>query len=366
MAKAKLQAPFPYFGGKSRIADAAWERFGDVDNAVEPFFGSGAVLLRAPWPSKRLETINDLDGMCANFWRAVTADPGTTAKHADWPVNENDQHARHAWLVGQKDAIQAKLEGDPDYYDARIAGWWAWGMCCWIGSGFCSGKGPWHVVNGELVREPGHDGDGQRRKLPRLGDAGRGVNRQPPQLGNAGRGVNRQRPHLGDAGMGVNRKRPNISGLYGIGVGVNKGVDIYAWFNALSARLRRVRVCCGDWSRVCGPSVTFNHGMTAVFLDPPYTAEAGRNNKLYRVESTTVGHDVCAWAIANGDNPLLRIALCGYEGEYTMPKAWECLAWKAQGGYSCTGKGDDTQANSRRERVWFSPACLRRRMPLAG
>jgi hypothetical protein len=35
-----LSAPFPWFGGKSRVADLVWSRFGaDVPNYVEPFFG---------------------------------------------------------------------------------------------------------------------------------------------------------------------------------------------------------------------------------------------------------------------------------------------------------------------------------------
>ena len=37
----KLQAPFPWFGGKSQDAHIVWERFGNVPNYVEPFFGSG-------------------------------------------------------------------------------------------------------------------------------------------------------------------------------------------------------------------------------------------------------------------------------------------------------------------------------------
>jgi site-specific DNA-adenine methylase len=41
----KLKAPFPYFGGKSRIAAEVWRRFGDVKTYVEPFCGSCAVLL---------------------------------------------------------------------------------------------------------------------------------------------------------------------------------------------------------------------------------------------------------------------------------------------------------------------------------
>ena len=77
-----LKAPFPYFGGKSRIAAAVWERFGTVQNYVEPFFGSGAVLLGCPWPG-HTETVNDADGLLANFWRALRADPDAVAEHAD-------------------------------------------------------------------------------------------------------------------------------------------------------------------------------------------------------------------------------------------------------------------------------------------
>jgi hypothetical protein len=59
----------------------------------------------------------------------------------------------------------------------------------------------------------------------------------------------------------------------------------------------------------------------------------------------------------NGDNPLLRIALCGYEGEHQMPGSWDCFAWKAHGGYSVQGHG--TNRNRLLERVWFSPHCLK-------
>ncbi len=43
-----LTAPFPYFGGKASVAGEVWRRFGDVDNYVEPFCGSCAVLLARP------------------------------------------------------------------------------------------------------------------------------------------------------------------------------------------------------------------------------------------------------------------------------------------------------------------------------
>jgi site-specific DNA-adenine methylase len=327
-----VTAPFPYFGGKSWVAPAVWEWFGKAANYVEPFCGSLAVLLGRPTPFSGTETVNDADGLVANFWRAVQADPEAVAHHADWPVIENDLHARHAWLVGRKDTLQARLEGNPDYFDAKVAGWWCWGLCCWIGHGWCSGRGPWSVEGGELVRT--ETGKGTRRKLPHLGDAGRGVNRQLPHLGDAGRGVNRQLLHLGNAGRGVR-----------------------GWMEALADRLQNVRVACGDWFRVVGPSVTFKHGLTAVFLDPPYADEANRESDLYRMDCGKVAHDVRDWAVANGDNPLLRIALCGYEGEHDMPASWECFAWKAQGGYSSQNReGND---NPNRERIWFSPHCIR-------
>ena len=310
----RLTAPFPWFGGKRKVAREVWARFGAVVNYVEPFFGSGAVLLGRPDGWTGNETINDLDGYVANFWRAVQRDPDAVAGYADNPVNENDLHARHVWLL-QQQTLQSQLDGDPEYCDARIAGYWVWGISCWIGSGFCSGKGPWWV-NAD-------------RQLVHLGH-GRGVNRQLVHLGDNGRGVNRQLVHLGSNGQGE-RLRP--------------------WFTALAERLRRVRVCSGDWSRVCGPSVTFRHGLTGVFLDPPYADTADRDPSIYREDSLTVAHAVREWAIANGDHPLLRIALCGYDGEHEMPASWSVYQWSAGAAGFGAGNGD-------RERIWFSPACL--------
>ena len=99
-----------------------------------------------------------------------------------------------------------------------------------------------------------------------------------------------------------------------------------------------------------GPSPTFHNGVTGVFLDPPYADTADRDSDLYREDSLSVAHDVRDWAIANGDNPMLRIALCGYEGEHVMPSDWECVAWKSTG---------TREEQATRERIWFSPHCLK-------
>jgi hypothetical protein len=107
-----------------------------VRNYVEPFFGSGAVLLGRPHDA-RVETVNDKDAYLANFWRAVQHDPEEVAFYADSPVNEADLHARHRWLVETAAERVAKTMDDPDFFDAKVAGWWVWGQCLWIGSGWC-------------------------------------------------------------------------------------------------------------------------------------------------------------------------------------------------------------------------------------
>lgn len=282
-----LRAPFPWFGGKSRAAALIWARFGDVPNYVEPFAGSLAVLLARPHPAGT-ETVNDADCYLVNFWRAVQADPEAVARWADWPVSEADLLARHQWLVETGAARVALLRSDPDAYDAKIAGWWVWGLCAWIGSGWCRERGDGH---------------------------------QPEQI-----------PHLGDAGMGL--------------------AD---YLTALADRLRKVRICAGDWTRVLGESVTVKHGITAVLLDPPYAAD--EHDVTYSAGKGDVAADVRAWAIEQGQNPQLRIALCGYDTGESWPDGWVTVEWKARGGYGSQADGRG-RSNAHRERIWFSPHCL--------
>ena len=332
-----LKSPFPYFGGKSKIAPVVWARFGQVANYIEPFFGSGAMLLARPGGAQGIETANDKDGYVSNFWRALQSEPDAVAEYADWPVNENDLHARHIWLTNRRDELVARLEGDAEFYDAKVAGWWVWGMACWIGGGFCSGVGPWNSVDGKIVKV---DSDGVERELPHLGGAGIGVKRRRPHLGDAGKGVNRQLPQLRNRGEGTHQTSID---------------SLVAYMQQLSDRLRRVRVCCGNWSRVLTPTPTFALGLTAVFLDPPYGV-ADRASVYGEHEDRDVAADVRTWCLEHESNPLMRIALCGYEGEHDMP-GWECLVWKARGGYANNNrKGND---NRKRERIWFSPYCLK-------
>ena len=359
-----LAAPFPWFGGKSGACSEVWASFGAVDNYVEPFCGSAAMLLGAP-DSKRVETINDADGFVANFWRAIAKDPQGVAHAADWPCNENDLFARHSWLVRQAAGLTDKLHADPAYFDSGIAGWWCWGACNWIGTGWCSGTGPWmhdgeRLVNG---RETGNAVRGIKRQLPHLGDAGKGINRKLPHLGDAGQGINRQLPHLG-AGKGINRQLPHLgAGNPSGGSGYTRAEYIRDWMGMLHDRLRNVRVTCGDWGRVVKDSVTTRHGLTAVFLDPPYTK--GEMNYSAGGVGGELAMDVQAWCRANGDNPLLRIVLCGHAGEHDalLAHGWHTRTWTARKGYALA---DEAVANSASETLWCSPHCVSVAMAQAG
>ena len=298
-------APFPWFGGKRSIASEVWQRFGDVANFVEPFCGSAAMWLAAP-NHPRVCTLNDVDGLLINFWRAVQAEPDSVAQWADWPVSEADLFSRHVWLVNQRGELTARLQTDPAYYDAKAAGWWLWGACSWIGSGWASGEGPWSIADGQIVNIRGNAGQGVNRKLPHLGNAGRG------EIISA---------HLRD------------------------------YMREIADVLRVCRIACGSWERVCTPAVTHRHGLSAVFLDPPY----GDGNLDYSAGGNTcktLAANVKTWCVENGNNPLMRIALCGYD-DIDMPDGWTVLRWKARKGYQTE---DNDESN--RETIWFSPYCL--------
>lgn len=339
-----MKAPFPYFGGKSTIADLVWSRFGDPPNYVEPFCGSCAILLARPgwdvdaggWADgrSRIETVTDTNAWLCNLWRAIKADPDAVAWHAADIVSELDLHARGDWLFYRPDVDRdfvERVRGDPDWYDAKSAGWWVWGQSSWIGDNWGRGAHNARKVDGVAVA----------------------VVHAIPHLGDVGKGINRQRPHLGDAGMGINRQLPDADRGDGI-LETPRLANIRAYLRQVCARLSRVRVCCGDWTRVLGPTPTIRHGDTAIFLDPPY-AVADRDAVYGEDEDLEVADAVREWAIAHGTDRRYRIALCGYD-EHDMPEGWDRVAWRAQGGYGSQGDGTG-RANRDRETVWFSPGC---------
>ena len=331
------EPPYIWFGGKRAVAPIVWTALGDVGHYVEPFLGGAAVLLLRPH-RPQLETVNDLDGFVPNFWRAVQAEPEALADAMDWPVTEIDLEARHRALCRQPDKAEflARVKHDPRYYDVQRAAWWCWGLCAWIGSGWCAGE------YFPEAQENSH---------------GRGLGPNASKMPSVGRGedVHRKQPHLGDTGRGVHR------------VGVIEDATCAAsrealrtWMQALADRLRRVRVCCGDWARICTDGATDHGREVGVFLDPPYAGDVGRDNNIYREEDLTVSTRVRQWCLEHTDRPRYRIVLAGYEGEHDELEGhgWSVRAWKTRGGYANIGRDQGGQANRARERLWLSPSCL--------
>lgn len=382
-----------------------------------------------------------------NFWRSTQRDPEAVVSYADGPVIEVDLHARHRWLVLSDDAVafRERMKRDPEYFDPKIAGWWCWGLCSWIGSGWCDAAGGHQQAGGTgnkglVLGSHGHGGGngihaagestpstpngppgGSGERMPRIdggkGQYGHGVHadggsanwKQMPLL-NVSQGVHAQgdpgdtrRPQLADArdiGRGVNasppgeymlsQRMPRAPRPTGDGIGGNydgvlsnphhlgtcaaRRAWLLDWFGRLRDRLRNVRVCCGDWLRVCdSESVTTRLGVTGIFFDPPYPrhqkgGKASRSAKLYASDSATktpemLRDDLLAYCRERGSNRQMRIVVAGYEGDgyeaLVADHGWTEQAWAADGGYgnrSAVGK-----ANAKRERLWISPHCAKER-----
>lgn len=328
-----LKAPFPWFGGKSKAAHLVWDRFGAVKNYVEPFLGSAAVLLARP-DEPVIETANDFDPFVVNFWRAIQANPERVAEHCDWPVMELDLHSRHKYLVKLKPYIKARLEAEPTWFHPMIAGWWVWGLCAWIGSGWCTGNG-------------------LSTRLPEIGNGGNFGDKH-------GKGVH------GKGARGLSQQLPDIDGK-------ETRSKLVAIMQALANRLRYVRFTCGDFERILSPAVTWKHGLTGVFLDPPYPSDAGSTGGIYSSEAheRETFDRVFRWCVENGANKDLRIALCYYDGTTVRQDklifdvshelrslGWSIVEWKADGGY---GGQSGKNENRHRERIAFSPHCQAKR-----
>jgi DNA adenine methylase len=270
----RLPTPWPIWGGKGRVAEAVWRRFGDPTYYFEPFVGGGAVLLARPRPG-RYEYIGDLDGLISNFWRAAKHAPDEVAEWADDPPSSIDKVARLNHLKSRLSELVARLEADPDYYDTKLAGYYAYTQALAF-------YGGWETRSLRLDRPSGFFRERSRGTL-------------------------------------------------------------YNYVRQLAQRLSNVTLYHGSWTRLARCALRMPGRDTAVFLDPPYSKASGRRPGLYNIDSLGVARYVRRWALAAAQLGV-KVALCGYVGEHTIPPDWEEITWHAQWG------GD-------KERIWFSPNC---------
>ena len=341
-----LTAPFPWYGGKRRWAERVWEKL-DGDSLgvyAEPFAGSLAVLLHRVRPIQR-EVVCDLDGMICNFWRAVTHDPEGVAAAATYPTIHQDLTARHTWLRAWKAENAERLSVDPDFYDVRVAGWWCWGLCLWIGGGWCT-------TQSERRPHVGATGGGEGISAQRVG--------QIPNMSSRG----------GAQGVAAQRvdKRPYIDatgGGQGIAAQRNGAIVqesdshqefVRGWCEALAARLYEVVVLNRDWRSALTPTVLQHTPASpkppvGIFLDPPYLTD-GRSDDIYEGDDVAdaTARESYEWAVEHGDR--YRIAYASHAGDFPVPPGWEAET-------ETFGAIKLEERRGRLDQIMFSPVCQR-------
>ena len=299
-----LRAPFVYAGGKSRVADVVWAHLGSPRHYIEPFCGSAAVLLARPQPilASHAETLNDLDGMVVNAWRAIKHSPEDVVRWMLAPVSTIELYARRKYLVERANTLRALLEDDVDYHDARAAGYWLY--CANVGLGKPLGCVRTNDV-GEIVSWY--------------------ASRVTPSLTHVNNGIVSQSHEMA-----------------------------LEWLKALGERFARVRILCSDWSRLMNANWLDRLHPTGVFFDPPYDVE--HYEDVYAIKTPGVARAVREWCIAHGDDPNFRIVLAGYyeEHEELLSHGWRVHRWV--GSTTWNGRGR-RQVDRFREALFISPHC---------
>jgi hypothetical protein len=273
-------SPFSHRGSKWLVAHEVWERLGDPKMYIEPFGGTLAMLLSRPATQQQVpkETVGDKDCLIAHFWRAVRKDPHSVAWHFVSPVSQIDLKARHKWLRSQRRIVEQKMLNDPDWFDSKIAGYWAWGQDL-------SCDGNWCGKN-----------ENYTNTLP------------------------------WSRSMSMVRQ-------------FNES-ELAEYYEQLALRLRNVGMVCGDWQDTVDYGMRKYQNIVGVFvdtvgvfIDPPYSKESGRKAR-YAVDDWEVAHAAAEWCRIEGQRENYRIAFCGLAGEHEFPDNWICTAWESQGGRS--------------------------------
>lgn len=276
------------------IADKVWSYLGKTHMYVEPFFGSGAVLLANPFDTTH-EIVNDSDSMITNFWRAVRKCPDQVAYYAYAPVSQADLHARRNYILKSYEVTKHSITTDPEWCDCRQAGYWVYCISCWIGDGFI----PADVKPKDTIC-----------KVPTL---------------NHHQGMHKCKTEK----------------------------ELQDWLLKLSQRLKRVTITCGDWSSILGGNWRTQNRTCSVFLDPPYSF--GVEGRFYTETNNNTAHDVRKWCVDNGNNPNYRIVLAGYDEHNELEQhGWTSHKWVARGGY----QKNKQEGNRFRETLWISPHCI--------
>ena len=374
-----LKAPFPYYGGKARVAEQVWARLGNPTVYVEPFAGSLAVLLARLGGAGPREIVCDTDGGICNLWRALQHDPEGVAFWADYPTIHQDLTAWHVYMRKWFAENSARLSVDPHFYDPMIAGRWAWGISLWIGSGWCQvdweqrphvdHRGGGRGVSAQTAHDKrphvDHKGGGQGVSAQTVRDQIPHVKTAPGGQGVSAQTVHDQIPHVaargGGQGVAMQRlhdQRPHVDHKGG-GSGVSAQVirpDLILWFASLQTRLKSVVVLNRSWESALTPTLlqqtdTGPKSSVGILMDPPYIT--GNRTNLYGSDRDGTSDDAAVasfrWAVENGER--FRIAYCAHKDDFEIPDGWDSIETTFR------GIKDVDRRKERRDLIMFSPAC---------
>lgn len=289
---------FVWYGGKSKIAPLVWQFFDPrVPAYVEPFAGSAAVLIHRPYYSDKFFEL----------------------------INDNDGFVVNYFRSIKFDAEKvAEFARKPRYHDELDAV-----------------RKYMHDYSFSLANQVRSDLKYYDAEIAGYWVWGLALHVQTEMTSKA------------------HQKRPT---LHRQGI-LAKGFDIDKEFELLACRLSSVDVHHGDWKKILSgytlKKTKHEYGITAVFLDPPYRM-LGRT-RVYDQEDNDASDEARAWCKKNGDDPLLRIILCGYGDEHQELESlgWTTQKWKGEAFTS----GND---NYMKETMWISPHCVRQEVSLFG
>jgi hypothetical protein len=291
---------FPYIGGKYTVASEINRRFGAIDTRIDAFTGSSSWILASE--PVRYEIVNDLDGYVVNYLRAIKYAPEEVARHLDFPRAELELIAYHHYTRDKLPELVARLGGDPDYYDPVIAARWAYVMAYKLDPSLLK-PGGWLTRDGRLVYE-----------------------------------------------RGVGRKRGSMT----------SNASSYSLVSSENAGFRNTSL------RSLNDCAAFKYSGTILRLSPRNQKHSHirrcRHSVSTRPTRATCGISTTtptaqmsgiaprAGRSLNGDNPKLRIAVCGYsdeESDALFPPDWARFIWRRIG----IGQNKDMEC------IWFSPHC---------
>ena len=230
--------PFSYRGSKWKVAPDVWQLLGDSGVYCEPFCGSLAMLLSRPDSDRNVpvEHVGDIDCLLINFWLAIKNDPESVAHHYIAPASQVLLESRHQYLRGQRKLVKQKILDNYKWYDAELAGIWAWGQGLSVDN-WCFDRAyssPWWPTKTmSAIRQQSEE-------------------------------------------------------------------QLTEYFSRLSVRLRNVGIHCSDWLSTIEKGLARIRGPVAVFVDPPYSSRAGRQSGLYAEDSLTVSQSAAEWCLSYG------------------------------------------------------------------